>query len=291
MLKISCDRINARRNSGFTLIELLVVIAIIAILAAILFPVFAQARDKARQTACLSNMKQIGVAAAGYAQDFDEVLPLPGYVLNPGNVQYSYDTVLSPYMGFKVDASGSRPALIWACPNDNEPRVGGRLARSYSLAVTRVNPCGVPSCTGPARVDATTVAGYAGAGAKNDGQETVGRSLAEITAPGSTFYMVETRNLGDTQGTVYGGQVFYPLYTPAAPSWADSAQNFVPKVVNGPKVIIEPTHSGGWNYLYCDSHVKWSKPESTLGRNPATGAPNTNLASPRGPWTVWEGDD
>jgi prepilin-type N-terminal cleavage/methylation domain-containing protein/prepilin-type processing-associated H-X9-DG protein len=62
------------RRRGFTLIELLVVIAIIAILAAILFPVFAQARDKARQSACISNLKQIGLAFGMYAQDYDELL-------------------------------------------------------------------------------------------------------------------------------------------------------------------------------------------------------------------------
>jgi prepilin-type N-terminal cleavage/methylation domain-containing protein/prepilin-type processing-associated H-X9-DG protein len=63
------------RRSGFTLIELLVVIAIIAILAAILFPVFAQAREKARQSACLSNTRQVGTALSMYVQDYDEMTP------------------------------------------------------------------------------------------------------------------------------------------------------------------------------------------------------------------------
>ena len=64
------------RRRGFTLIELLVVIAIIAILAAILFPVFARAREKARQTSCLSNVKQTALAMMMYAQDYDEVYPI-----------------------------------------------------------------------------------------------------------------------------------------------------------------------------------------------------------------------
>ena len=65
-----------RKRGGFTLIELLVVIAIIAILAAILFPVFAQAREKARQATCLSNLKQLGAATMMYIQDYDERYPL-----------------------------------------------------------------------------------------------------------------------------------------------------------------------------------------------------------------------
>jgi prepilin-type N-terminal cleavage/methylation domain-containing protein len=100
-----------KTNSGFTLIELLVVIAIIAILAAILFPVFAQARAKARQTACLSNMRQIGTATMMYVQDYDEVYP-PSQVSVPlpapaGSV-ISWPTLIYPY----VKSEG-----IFVCPD------------------------------------------------------------------------------------------------------------------------------------------------------------------------------
>lgn len=78
---------NNRR--GFTLIELLVVIAIIAILAAILFPVFAQAREKARQTSCLSNFKQVALAHLMYVQDFDETFA--PFMWGPGDGGFSYD--------------------------------------------------------------------------------------------------------------------------------------------------------------------------------------------------------
>lgn len=79
----------SRRAKGFTLIELLVVIAIIAILAAILFPVFAQARSKARQASCISNSKQIGTALLMYAQDYDEQFPSGRYnLLLPNAADY-----------------------------------------------------------------------------------------------------------------------------------------------------------------------------------------------------------
>jgi prepilin-type N-terminal cleavage/methylation domain-containing protein/prepilin-type processing-associated H-X9-DG protein len=85
-----------RLRHGFTLIELLVVIAIIAILAAILFPVFARAREKARQTACLSNVKQLSLAIQMYTQDYDEML-IPS---RQGNVNGAliWPAYLTPYV-------------------------------------------------------------------------------------------------------------------------------------------------------------------------------------------------
>ena len=79
-----------RTRHGFTLIELLVVIAIIAILAAILFPVFARAREKARQTSCLSNVKQLMLAVQQYAQDYDELMPRHGNTPVWGAALYPY---------------------------------------------------------------------------------------------------------------------------------------------------------------------------------------------------------
>ncbi|HEX2999045.1 MAG TPA: DUF1559 domain-containing protein [Armatimonadota bacterium] len=84
------------RKKGFTLIELLVVIAIIAILAAILFPVFARARENARKATCQSNLKQLGIAVAMYAQDADEVLPLQrGYY---PTFKTSFIQIINPYI-------------------------------------------------------------------------------------------------------------------------------------------------------------------------------------------------
>src|SRR5262245_57444332 len=88
-----------RRRKAFTLIELLVVIAIIAILAAILFPVFAQARERARNASCVSNLKQIGTAAMMYAQDYDEqFLPFGVYTGRPSPGTFVYwQTLIQPY--------------------------------------------------------------------------------------------------------------------------------------------------------------------------------------------------
>jgi len=87
-----------RRRSGFTLIELLVVIAIIAILAAILFPVFARAREAARKTACGSNLRQLGLASKMYAQDYDEWLPCDYYPGNSSTTSKRLVNQIMPYI-------------------------------------------------------------------------------------------------------------------------------------------------------------------------------------------------
>jgi prepilin-type N-terminal cleavage/methylation domain-containing protein len=121
-------------KKGFTLIELLVVIAIIAILAAILFPVFAKAREKARQTSCLSNLKQMGLAVLSYAQDYDErLMPLyaasaPHQPVGSATVAfgwYTWPEMIQPYI--KNDQ-------IFQCPSKQfpQPFTGGAYATAYN---------------------------------------------------------------------------------------------------------------------------------------------------------------
>ncbi len=110
-----------RKEQGFTLIELLVVIAIIAILAAILFPVFAQAREKARQAACQSNLKQIGLAVQIYAQDYDETLPSSGSGSSGGDVT----GLLQPYTKQRFGQG------IWRCPSHSGAYEANGWTSSY----------------------------------------------------------------------------------------------------------------------------------------------------------------
>ncbi|MBW3624400.1 MAG: DUF1559 domain-containing protein [Armatimonadetes bacterium] len=117
-------------RKGFTLIELLVVIAIIAILAAILFPVFAKARERARQTACLNNMKQIGIGTKLYMDDNDDTYPQSGLVGRPTGWVVST-------ANFKIDVTKGqifphiKSPQAYVCPSDNHPGQSSADSKTY----------------------------------------------------------------------------------------------------------------------------------------------------------------
>ncbi len=124
-----------RRQTAFTLVELLVVIAIIAILAAILFPVFAKAREKARQSSCLSNVKQLGVAYLQYLQDYDETFPphvtertAPAGTPDTlaARAPFTYKTKLEPYV---------KSAQLFKCPSEKGNNDGYQTDGTGSNAV------------------------------------------------------------------------------------------------------------------------------------------------------------
>jgi prepilin-type N-terminal cleavage/methylation domain-containing protein/prepilin-type processing-associated H-X9-DG protein len=106
------------RRRGFTLIELLVVIAIIAILAAILFPVFAKAREKARQTSCLSNNKQIALATMMYTADYDSSYPMCVYLAGDMHAYTVYHSIM-PYMKNEgiLDCPSEKNVVTWGALN------------------------------------------------------------------------------------------------------------------------------------------------------------------------------
>jgi len=136
-------------RKGFTLIELLVVIAIIAILAAILFPVFAQARERARDITCVSNEKQMGLGALMYIQDYDEAFPESYYTRADGSIQFWTDCIY-PYMknGTQIknwagDMQGTGAGGVFTCPDFPTPTQGFQYGvHDYIFAWA-----GNPSCT------------------------------------------------------------------------------------------------------------------------------------------------
>ena len=129
--------LSAVNRRGFTLIELLVVIAIIALLAAILFPVFARARENARKSSCSNNLKQIGLGIAQYVQDYDETMPLgrAGQNINADGsllADAPWHAAVFPYV---------KSAQLFRCPSNSNNTKLARSRRPWILPVSYVSCC------------------------------------------------------------------------------------------------------------------------------------------------------
>lgn len=241
------------RRRGFTLIELLVVIAIIAILAAILFPVFAQAREKARSISCLSNSKQIGTAHYMYSQDYDETL-LPWFVRSGlardewRHDLYSWVQLLQPYIknGAPVDPpmagfTGVKPHGLMQCPSYNERKFqevanrpdcdDGGLSDAvwwppkwyhaqYGIGF------GIIASSDPANQCTYEFPYFKFAG--SDVRVNI-MSMAEINRPAETV-IVSDGFTGVIKAGFFGTTM-----------GCESAES----------------HGGGGNHIFCDSHAKW----------------------------------
>ncbi len=217
---------SGRRNAAFTLIELLVVIAIIAILAAILFPVFAKAREKARQTTCVSNMKQLGLALLQYLQDSDEVNPYRTY---PSVSNYSWKNVLYPYV---------KTSAVYVCP-DNPNSAINDYDSNPQLAVSYV-----PNClNNPPKVTQVGVVG--------ENSYTGTTTAAQVGSPSTLIVVLETPNRATD---FYITSPYFDGTNPNVPYVNTNSANVVPFV----------GHTLMSNYMFYDGHVKSQNPAQTL---------------------------
>jgi len=274
----------ARRLRGFTLIELLVVLAIVALLGAVLFPVFAQAREKGRQAACLSCINQVGKACLQYSQDYDEMV-LPQLM---GDTYWP--SLAMPYMGgsagkygtgvFACPTAGNTVGARWSAPDPRCVDVNqGSKKKGYCQATTGDGSISTAT-TGSQAVGRLCYARNAlrsdqwisskGPGVFNavkttsprfgfnPGTQTSGRSLteAQVEDPTGTINIVDGAvgsnfALGSACGS--GGSAMVTLDSEANLDYAPDAETAKPAY----------RHSGGFNALYGDGHTHWKKYGST----------------------------
>jgi len=216
-----------RDKHGFTLIELLVVIAIIAILAAILFPVFARAREKARQTSCLSNVRQLALAVDMYLTDY-EAYPLHSHK-ELGNPGWRWMKMLLPY----VKNEG-----IYACPSASRRAVDlNNSTQLYGWNYQYLGNGRNPTGFGPALLV----------------------SESQVETPAETVAIADSGGLAANLGTGTEGAGGYsidpPLPNPLFGVYYGGA------AASG-RATVAPRHNGGANLAFCDGHAKWLRIET-----------------------------
>ena len=262
------------KKKGFTLIELLVVIAIIAILAAILFPVFAKAREKARAISCLSNMKQIGLGMLMYSQDYDErfpsgILPKAG---DPGFPGMGWAGQTNPYL---------KSAQLFKCPNDSNSSstVNGVTVYPVSYAISyRPLFYATPSLQTPASTILVTEA-YGALTDVTDPLETntVRGSACDLSdnliwmGPGRSFQCCQ-----DAPNGVYYATGALPGPWP----YGGSHKNF-----------NRPAHNEGANYTYCDGHAAYIQPTRVGNRFINQNGTSTFQSGTLGPFKAYYNPD
>jgi prepilin-type N-terminal cleavage/methylation domain-containing protein/prepilin-type processing-associated H-X9-DG protein len=228
-----------RRRSAFTLIELLVVIAIIAILAAVLFPVFATAREKARQSSCQSNLKQIGLGMTQYSQDFDETVPPATFYSPVNSYRSNWVYAIYPYV---------KSQQVFLCPSDpsSTPVSGTGYWPSTAGFSTPPHISYVYNC------NFTMVA--------SDGTH-YGAQLSQFAKPAATVAIVDGAAqppVGVSDPTQWPAKpTAWVLFDISAnsPSWT---QGLDPGNPINDAVFAAPyaRHSGLCNVLWTDGHVK-----------------------------------
>ncbi len=265
----------SQKSQGFTLIELLVVIAIIAILAAILFPVFAKAREKARQITCISNMKQIGLGIIQYAQDADEHMPTKGFAVYIPQYSYTayvcWENIVAPYIknggGTYVGSSNNNNGGVFACPDNpyqGSAYADGNYGNNDQFRADYVCNFNYAYNSEPGPT------GSSGDGTFGDVGYPV--SLGSISSPASTIDLFENNH----QAGDWDVDIVNPGYSTAAN----------PANTSG----FYAGHTATGNFLFDDGHVKSLRPAATLSVADGGTAPvnywtrdNKNFSDPSNP--------